>query len=87
MGAPERAFGKHASGLYVPDALVRRRVVIRKRDWQGADRMFAFFNAQIAMRCKNRACEDPVIREVERQADGSRIFRCSCTDRILSRTV
>lgn len=81
------AMRKNAAGLFVPEALSRRRVVIRKRDWQGADRMFAFFNAQIAMRCKNTACSDPVIREQDRQADGSRVLRCGCTDRILSRAV
>lgn len=85
--ASKPAFGKHASGLYVPEALTRRRVVIPKKDWKGADRMFAFFNARIAFKCKNESCEDPVIREVERQADGSRIFRCGCTDRVLSKSV
>lgn len=81
------AFSQHASGLLVPDALARRRVVIPKRDWKGADRMFAFFNAQVAFRCKNTGCADPAIREIERQADGSRILRCGCTDRVLSRAV
>ena len=78
---------RHDSTLLVPEDIARRRVVIPKRDWQGADRMFAFFNAQVAFRCKNRECSDRAIREIDRKADGSRVFRCGCTDRVLSRNV
>lgn len=87
MVVAKPAFKQHASGLYVPDAIARRRVVIPRADWRGADRMFRAFGAQVAFKCSNRQCSDPAVREIDPQADGSRVFRCSCTDRILSRNV
>lgn len=78
---------QHASGLYVPDALARRRVVIPKEDWRVLDRaikVFVRLEMRIAFGCKNRACPAPSVERAT-QVDGTPLLRCGCTDRVMLR--
>lgn len=82
-------FTEHESGLIVPNALKRRRVVLPKADWKILDRavkVFVHLGVTVGFQCKNERCEDRnVVRAT--QVDGTPVMRCGCTDRVLSRNV
>lgn len=88
MGA-SAGYASHASGLLVPEAVARRRVVLPRSEWKQIDRAARVLNQhEIAtiMRCGREGCPQPILSPVRRH-DGSVVLRCGCTDRVLSRAL
>lgn len=76
------AMRQHASGLYVPEAVSRRRVVLTYQDWSKIERgmkTLARVDVLTAMKCK--VCDGPIARVL--LETGQTSLRCGCTDRVV----
>lgn len=82
---PPAGFHPHASGLLVPEAHARRRIVCSYADWKKLDRALDALN-QLAMRmqfrCEKADCS-PIVKV--RDAGGGVTLRCDCADRVFTK--
>lgn len=79
------AFRQHDSGLYVPEAISRRRQVLTRDEWklyERAIRLYERHTIAVKMHCAARGCDDPAIVIVP---GTDPILRCGCTDRVFTR--
>ena len=78
-------FHEHASGLIVPEAHARRRVVLTYADWKKLDRALQALlpmHLRMQFRCERDDCSP--IQKI-RNLDGGVTLRCDCTDRVFSK--
>ena len=78
-------FHEHASGLIVPEAHARKRIVTTKGDWKKVEQALAILKRvglRTAFRCENEKCS-PVVKSAT--PDGGTLVRCDCSDRIFTK--
>lgn len=84
MSHAPAGFLPHASGLLVPEAQARRRVVVSYDDWKKLDRGLEALN-QCGLRFQFRCEHGCKAVEKIRTLDGGTNLRCDCTDRLFTR--
>lgn len=84
MSAPA-GFHPHASGLLVPEAHARQRIVVPYEDWKKIDRALAVFNTlelRMQFRCAEPGCSAIVKTSTP---DGGTVLRCDHADRVFTK--
>lgn len=79
-------FHEHASGLIVPEAHARKRVVVSYEDWKRLDRALNVLNRiglRMMFKCDAPDCS-PIVKL--RDAGGGATLRCDCTDRVFTKS-
>lgn len=78
-------FHEHASGLIVPEAHARKRIVVPEDDWKRIDRALNVLN-RLDLRFQFR-CELPKCSGIEkvRTPDGGTVLRCDHADRVFTK--
>ena len=85
MSAPVAGFHPHASGLLVPEAHARERIVCTYEDWKKLDRALAMLD-RLALRMQFR-CERPRCSPIVKvnTPDGGTVLRCDHADRVFTK--
>lgn len=84
MDAPA-GYAPHTSGLLVPEAVARTRVVWTRDEWKLIDRAAKVLRERgvaTLMRCNEPGCPQRVLEAV--QLPGVLVLQCGCTDRVLT---
>jgi len=78
-------YRQHDSGLYVPEAIARRRQVWTRTEWKLYERALSLFAVQglaVKMQCNEPRCDD---RAIVKLLDGDNpVLRCGCSDRVFT---
>lgn len=83
-------YKQHDSGLYVPEAISRRRHVLTRAEWKLYEKALGLFRASdldVQMRCGAKRCDDRTIVKITPELAGREqqaILRCGCTDRVFT---
>lgn len=78
-------FCQHDSGLYVPEAISRRRQVWTRSEWKLYERALKLFTCHglaVQFKCNTESCDDRVIVRAGTRSEP--ILRCGCTDRVFT---
>jgi len=79
-------FRPHASGLIVPDALSRERIVCTHEDWKRIDRALDVLNRlgiRMQFRCERGDRCSPIVKAST--PDGGTVLRCDHADRVFTK--